>query len=291
MLELLKVLPMTLLQKRIRALSTDLQKSVARLERDVTARDVHRLRTTIRRLESVIGFTNPDVGKKQQKALDKLEKLRKRAGRVRDLDIQIGLMAAIANGSTASDRRAMTDLLKARRQRQATRLVGELRELDHRIFPRLEKISEQIEGLFHQTKESSPLEQSRSQLVEMARRAPARQSLKAARLHEMRISLKRIRYTVELAQESEGKKELLEELKPVQDAIGDWHDWETLVATAEKQFRGRLNCPLLVEMRALYSDRFSSATSAVTRLFEKFVSPERRKPSTPAVVADLARPA
>jgi CHAD domain-containing protein len=283
---------MTLLQKRIRSLTTDLQKSVARLERDVTARDVHRLRTTIRRLESVIGYTNPDVGKKQQKALDKLEELRKRAGKVRDLDIQIGLMAAIANGSTANDRRTMTDFLKARRHRQAIRLVAELRELDHRVFPRLAKISEQIEGLSLQRKESSPLAQARSQLMGMARRAPARPSIRPARLHEMRISLKRIRYTVELAEESGEKKQLLEELKPVQDAIGEWHDWETLVATAEKQFRGRVNCPLLVEMRSLYSARFSSATSAVTRLFENFVSPESRKPSAAVpAAADLARPA
>lgn len=281
---------MTLLRKRIKLLTTDLQKSVARLEQDVSARDVHRLRTTVRRLESLIGFARPEVGRKQQKALDELKSLRKRAGKVRDLDIQMELLGAIGNGSTASDRRAMTDYLEARRHRQAVRLLWEVRDLDHqKLFPRLEKIVEKVEATALDG--SAPLDEARSALSEIAGKAPARMALKAARLHELRISLKRVRYTAELAEDSEAKQQLIDELKPVQDAIGEWHDWETLLATAEKQFRGRVNCPLIVEIRALFSSRFSSATSAVTRLFAKYAAPQGRKPSTPAAPSDLARPA
>src|SRR5258708_14445527 len=113
---------MTLLQKRIMALAADLQKTVFKLERDVSSKDVHRLRTTIRRLESLIRYANPEVGRKQQKAIDELASLRRRAGKVRDLDIQIGLLGAIANGSTGKDRRMIADHLNITRHHQAIRL-------------------------------------------------------------------------------------------------------------------------------------------------------------------------
>ncbi|MBZ5521216.1 MAG: CHAD domain-containing protein [Acidobacteriia bacterium] len=283
---------MTLIQKKIRGLTADFKKLLARLERDVTPKDVHHLRTTIRRMESLIGYTHPEVGRKQQKAIDELDSLRKRAGKVRDLDIQMGLLGEIGNGSTAEDRRSMMEYLKARRHRQAMRLLSDIRDIDHhKLFPRLGKISEKVDGLAPDGAEALPLAQALAALREMANKAPARSSLKAARMHEMRISLKRIRYTAELAEDSEARQQFLEALKPVQDAIGEWHDWETLLATAEKQFRGRVNCPLLVEMRALFSAKFSSATSAVSRLFAKFASPEGRKPSAAAAAPDLARPA
>jgi CHAD domain-containing protein len=292
-LDMLVISPnMTLLQNRIRALSTDLKKSASRLQQDVSVKDVHRLRTTIRRMESLIGFTHPEVGRKQQKAVDELNCLRKRAGKVRDLDIQMGLLGAIGNGSTTADRRAMTDFLKARRNRQAVRLLSEVRDLDHhKFFLRMEKIGEKVGEAAAEGEEPSPLDQARNALQQMAGRAPARQALKAARLHEMRISLRSIRYTAELAEDSEAKQELLDELRPVHDAIGEWHDWETLLATAEKQFKGRVNCPLLVEMRALLSAKFSSAVSSVHRLFVKIASSGNRKPTTPEVAPDLARPA
>lgn len=284
---------MTLLRKRIGALAADLQKSISRLERDVSAKDVHRLRTTIRRLESFISFAHPEVGRKQQKAIDELGSLRKRAGKVRDLDVQIGLLGAIANGSTGADRRAMTEILKAKRERQAVRLSSEVRDLRHtKLFPRLEKISEKAGLVVHGQHQRSPLDQARSEIIELARKTPPSQAMKARRLHELRISLKHIRYTAELAAESEAKQHMLEELKPVQDALGEWHDWETLVASAEKQFKGRVNCPLLMEMRALFSAKFSSATSAVGRLFAKHVPTEARKPSIAAASApQLVRPA
>lgn len=281
---------MTLLQKRITALTADLQKTVFKLERDVSSKDVHRLRTTIRRLESLIRYANPEVGHKQQKAIAELASLRKRAGRVRDLDIQIGLLGAIANGSTGKDRRMIADHLKMKRQRQAIRLTSDVRDLEYKkLFLRLEKISEKSMIAAPDRHENAPMDRARSELVRLAGKTSLHPALKAGRLHELRLSLKRIRYTAELAEESDEQRQMLEELKPVQDALGEWHDWETLVETAEKQLKGRLDCPLLVEMRSLLAARFSAAMSAIDRLFAKYMSAAGKAPASVPGVPRLVR--
>ncbi|HXB22553.1 MAG TPA: CHAD domain-containing protein, partial [Candidatus Solibacter sp.] len=113
----------------------------------------------------------------------------------------------------------------------------------------------------------SPLDQATSDLLDLSADVPEHQNIKPRLLHELRISLKRIRYTAELAQKSAGREQFLENLKSVQDAVGEWHDWESLVKTAEKQFGDRVNCPLLVEMRSLFAAKYSAANSAVANLF------------------------
>ena len=82
-------------------------------------KNVHRVRTTIRRIESLVSYANPDLDKKLERTLEKMADLRKQAGKVRDLDVQVGLLGALANGSTARDRKSLAELLGKKRDRQA----------------------------------------------------------------------------------------------------------------------------------------------------------------------------
>jgi hypothetical protein len=63
----------------------------------------------------------------------------------------------------------------------------------------------------------------------------------------------------------------------VQDVIGEWHDWDMLAKIAEKQFRDRLNCPLLVEVRTLFSAKHSVATTAAERFIAAHTSAAAKK--------------
>src|SRR5262245_1180834 len=119
-------LPMTLPEKRIKRLSDGLSLSMNRLTKEASPKYVHRLRTTIRRIESVLAFTNPDLNKKQKKTMDEVGQLRRRAGRIRDLDVQAELLGAIGNRSAAGDRKLVMDLLRRRRAKQANRFQEEL---------------------------------------------------------------------------------------------------------------------------------------------------------------------
>jgi len=283
---------MTLLEKRMRGLTTDLSAAVSRLAgKNVAPRAVHRLRTTIRRIESLISYAHPDLDKKLERSLEKLADLRKRAGRVRDMDVQIDLLDVLANGSTIKDRKTLADLLGKKRDRQMQRLVSAVQKLqESKFFARMSRIAERAGAVPEgENRPLAPLEEARVQLAEMATDFAIHQKLKISRLHDARITLKRIRYLAELAEESAEQKDFISELKAVQDAVGDWHDWLELAGTAEKRFSDRVNCALLREVRALLADRHSTAISSITNLFSSALAPARKPPRHEPSVRTFAR--
>lgn len=268
---------MTHSHQRSKQLSRDLSKFVSRLSEGASEKGVHRLRTTIRRVETLVHQADFKPGKKQQKALDELRALRKRAGKVRDLDIQIGLLNSIGNGSASADRRALAEALKEKRVKQVSRLAESTRELEgSKLLNRVARATEDSETL--QADSPAPLEQLREELSRLSTDYSARQVLKPARLHELRIKLKLLRYRAELAGDSPAQKDLVDELKSVQDSIGEWHDWEMLAESAEKHFADRLNCALLVEIRSLLAARYSAANSAAANLLTAYGPAARKKP-------------
>ncbi len=279
---------MTLLEKRIKRLSKGLSSSVARLASEISPKSVHRLRTTIRRIEGLVAFTQPDLGKKQKKFLEDLAALRKRAGKVRDLDVQTGLLDAIANRSTASDRRVLMDSLQRKRARQAQRLHSAIRKLEGpKFFSHLNRIAGKPASA---DRPGTPLQQASQRLTELAAEFTFHQALRPRLLHQVRIRMKMIRYLAELGEKSAEQQRFLRALKSVQDALGAWHDWEELARTVEKQFGDRVNCPLLVEVRALFAAKYSAATAAVAQLFSTYTSaPFRKQPRAADAAQALAR--
>ena len=271
---------MTHLQQRSKDFSDDLSKFVSKLPGGVTEKGVHRLRTTIRRMQTLVGFTRPILGRKQQRALDELQALRKRAGKVRDLDIQTGLLGSIGNRSASADRRALLEALKKKRSRQAERLLVALKKLERSKFlKRLEKITEKAVNDAPDNA-GEPLEAAQKELSALAEEYSSRQVLKPARLHELRIKLKLLRYRAELAAENAEQKEFIDRVRSVQDAVGEWHDWEMLAESAEQLFEDRINCALLIEIRSLLAAKFSAAINAALDLLTTGVPPGKKRPSS-----------
>jgi CHAD domain-containing protein len=283
---------MSLLDKRVKTLLEHLSSALARLGDEVSPKSVHRLRTTIRRIESVVSYTSPGLGRKQQRALKNLATLRKRAGKVRDLDVQLTLLGAIANGSTSPDRHALEDLLKRKRSKQAERVTAAIGNLETpKLFAHLERIGEKVVTVSEEAT-VLPMKQARRQLSNLAAEFISRQPIQARFLHQVRIRMKMVRYLAELGKASPEQRRFLETLKLTQDALGAWHDWELLAETTEKHFGGRVNCPLLVEVRALFAAQYSAATAAVRRLLSlDSATAVRKEARSPAAPAALAQPA
>jgi CHAD domain-containing protein len=270
---------MILLEKRMRGLTGDLSATVSILARgEVTPESVHRLRTTARRIESLVSYANPDLDKKLERCQEKLADLRRRAGKVRDFDVQLGLLGVLANGSTARDRETLAALLGKKRGRQARRLTSAVIRLQgSKFFVRMDRLAERA-GMEPEQRPLPPLQEARTQLAKMTNEFSSNQGLGLKRLHDARTRLKQIRYVAELAEESPERKAFIRELKTVQDAVGDWHDWQELTSTAEKRFSDRMNCALLREVRALLAARHSTAVSAVDKIFTSALAPARKPP-------------
>jgi len=272
---------MTLLEKRMRGLTADLSSAAAQLAEDnAPPKNVHRVRTTIRRIESLVSYANPDLDKKLERTLEKMADLRKQAGKVRDLDVQIGLLGALGNGSTARDRKSLAELLGKKRDRQAQRLVSAVKKIqESKFFARMNRIAEESGAVPEgKNRPLAPLAEAKSQLAEMAKDFSPHRTVKLSYLHSVRVSLKRIRYLAELADASAEQKEFIRELKSVQDVVGDWHDWQELTNTADKRFSDRVNCALLREVRALLAARHSTATLFLNNLFALVLASDK-KPS------------
>lgn len=277
----------------MRGLNRDLSAAVSKVLDDAKPKSVHRLRTTIRRTESLVSYANPDISKKEERTLVKMADLRKRAGKVRDIDVQTELLGTLGNGSSVKDRKILTELLQKKRDRQAKKLETAIKKLhEAKFFSRLHRIAEQA-GVPQDGKNRplAPLEEAKAQLAEMAKDFGSGQTLKPSRLHEARVTLKRIRYLAELAEESDEQKEFMRELKSAQDAIGDWHDWLELTERAEKRFSDRASCALLREVRTVLSARHSDATSSVTKLFSQVLAPARKLPRSAQASRTVARSA
>lgn len=283
---------MTLLEKRMRGLNRDLLAALSKVLDDAKPKSVHRLRTTIRRIESLVSYANPQISKKEERTLEKITDLRKRAGKVRDLDVQTDMLGALGNGSTAKDRKILANLMEKKRSQQARRLESAIQKLhDAKFFGRLDRIAEQA-GVPQDRKNRplAPLEEAKAQLVEMATDFEALgQTIKPSRLHEIRIALKRIRYLAELAEESPEQKDFMRELKSTQDAIGNWHDWQELTERAEKRFSDRASCALLREARTLLSARHSDAISSLNKLFSLTQAPAKKPPHSTHALRFAAR--
>ncbi|HEV3039779.1 MAG TPA: CHAD domain-containing protein [Candidatus Angelobacter sp.] len=276
--------------QRKKNLFQDFSRIFYKLRAGISPKKVHRLRTTIRRIESFVDLSGSKLGHKHKEILEELTDLRKRAGRVRNFDVQVRLLGSIANGSTISDRRILVQIFKAKRERQSRRLSSMLKKLDKaELVGRLEKLIGKTNLPGNSLGPIDPLERAKGQLLSLIAEVPGSEDLKPRRLHELRISLKKIRYTIELAEASAAREHLLETLKSVQDAIGEWHDWENLVKIAEKQFGDRVNCPLLVEMRALFTSKYSAARSAAVSLRASFAPSPKKQPRSTSSASRQAR--
>ena len=274
---------MTLLEQPIRGLTKDLSKTLAKLEDRATPKTVHRLRTTIRRIESLLSYTHPDLGKKLQRSLETLEGLRKRAGKVRDIDVQKKLLDKIGNASSGRDRKSLVESLDKKREKHVGRLNSAVaRYAGQKFLARMDRVAEKVAlGPTDSEQRLAPLEEASAQLAGMAGHFSS-QSIKPNRLHEARIQLKKIRYLAELAQESPEGKVFVEEIKRVQDTLGEWHDWEELTGLAEKHFAHRANCALLREVRALFAARQAASISALAQLLSSASAPAPKKPASAA---------
>ena len=67
-----------------------LRKLLEKMGSQPAAKDVHDLRTSSRRLEASFQALSLDGGRNGRKVLKKVRKIRKRAGKVRDMDVLTG---------------------------------------------------------------------------------------------------------------------------------------------------------------------------------------------------------
>jgi CHAD domain-containing protein len=112
--------------------------------------------------------------------------------------------------------------------------------------------------------------------------ASAQQAFSPETLHEFRLAAKRTRYLFELAPEGSASKKAIEQLRAVQDSVGEWHDWLTLTTNARKRLSAHsaLLSALENTTRAKFADAVGTAKRIILELREHGRAPERKRPSS-----------
>lgn len=221
--------------------------------------DVHLLRTTIRRLE--VQLANPPA-----KVAKPLKNLRKKAGKVRDIDVHIGLLKPPLAPSVSPDHDAISsaqerlrEILKAKHDRQLDSLQKQVAEDRPLLEAKLPALADRAALRAPNARAARrQTRQARQRFLQLTRRVPT----DAQQFHQLRIQIKKLRYSLEPLESLEEAAELAAKFKQVQDAIGNWHDWATLAELAQSKLSSSDAEPLCAALQARSGREYSKARRA-----------------------------
>jgi CHAD domain-containing protein len=259
-------------QTQCRMVFQKLDKQLTKVAKKLDPASIHKVRIYSRRVEALLGDLDSEPNRNNRKLMKLLSRLRKKAGRVRDLDVQMSNLRALKIASAAGQKSHLQRELAEERAKQAKKLAGSLdkesiRELRRRLKRAAGdlKFSESARPLSGTMRELSQLERSQGPLTEKT-------------LHQYRIAGKRARYLAEFAGRDPEAKRVVEQLKRLQDVIGDWHDWLKLAQRSEELFGGVRDSALVAALRNLTRAKFRQGVDAVVEmrrgLTEKRVTPK-----------------
>jgi CHAD domain-containing protein len=229
---------------------------VRRTSKNPTATSVHKLRTTIRRVETLLQSTGSES--EHKKLMKQVARIRKAAGHVRDVDVHLEIVQQLDRRGVASDFSELKSYLKRRRVKRGKKLTELLsEELDGGVIKRLKSIGADTAGA---GSTSARLSVGAIATEFLSKATPV---FSEAGLHKFRVECKHLRYSAELVPESRERDTLVSELKKVQDAIGAWHDVLTLRATAE-DLLGTTR-PIISLLRTLAQSRLNEAQRTISK--------------------------
>ena len=272
---------MSLVKAEIQDSLRKLRRSLKRAPKRTTPEDVHKLRSRARRVVSLSDAHSLPALNKANLAKP-LKRIRKRAGRVRDMDVLTAHLAAMHFEEDPSCRTQLLEYLGAKRYRRADRLVQLLQNKGPALRKELRRVAKSVtkdtgtKG--GKTARKAHSRQS-AQVLELTAGLSEPATLNKSNLHPYRLKVKELRDALQMAGGTRDSR-FASALSQSKDAIGEWHDWEELIAIAEKTLEHRPECPLLRELKTISKQKFDSALSIAEKLRTDYARPPASKAST-----------
>jgi CHAD domain-containing protein len=241
---------------------------------------IHRVRVTTRRLSTVISILQPHLKAKNREQLERdLRKLRRRLGRLRDIDVMIKQLRRHRKKYPQTVEWLQKQLHKQRAKAEKGTIAKRLMR-----FSPPKAGNDLVKTAIAAEKSLRPhlARLIDAQFIDFSRRAEALM-LSAAKgqspdVHALRIAGKHFRYSLELAAAAGAPLEPRghEQLKNIQDVLGAWHDQAVLVQYAMKMAAKNdlpvTSANLLRELLSFMQDISSNAS----RQIEAFVAVWKR---------------
>ena len=232
--------------------------ALAGLPGNPTPQQVHRLRIRLRRVEAALNGLGLDSRKHGRRAVRDVKSLLRRTGVIHDMDVLTTLAGPLDAPECEDCRIELLEYLGAERYRQARKLRDSVRKHGEATCKELRRCAVQIEKRIGTR---APVRDRflaaaaiTARIVELGSELARYPRLARSNLHRFRIRAKHLRYLLKLA--GEGDTAFFCALDEVKDRIGEWHDWERLMAIARSLDRQPGRRRLLGEIRKITEQKF-----------------------------------
>jgi len=272
------------IDKPIRTLQQFLQKAPKR----PGIEQIHDLRTSSRRFETEVDALGLSSRPNERRLLPHLRRIRKRAGKIRDLDVLIGYLLGL---KVSGEEDCIVELVetfgmnRAKHIKELHKLVlNSSTQLQHRLKRSWSKLAKLVKKA-QARPDSMPrrVREATAKILSLAKKLKTPAQLNKANLHPFRLKVKALLYVLQLANRAD-EQEFVEQLQEVKDAIGEWHDWEELVAIASGILDHGAECKLLPKLKATSEEKYERALLLTNEMRAQFIglrTSQRFKKSQP----------
>jgi CHAD domain-containing protein len=261
-----------------------LRKLLRKMPAPPSADDIHDLRTNSRRIEASLHALSLDSTKNCRRILKHVSRLRKRAGKVRDMDVLKDYLASVS--CRKDEKECSVQLLEhlgARRRKHAKKFDSAREQYAPELNKRLKQTSQEMKKALlpdekkDRKKDSDKTTSGAEMNVDVTASAlklltelnePAR--LGKTTLHPYRLKVKELRNLLQMAEKSDDQK-FVQSLGEVKDLIGEWHDWEELISIAREVLTHRPKCQLMEELRRIANTKYRDALALAESMRKKFL--------------------
>ena len=258
----------------------------------IHAEKIHKLRTNARKLEAIFGALSLDSQKNERRLIKALRRIRRRAGKVRDLDVLTADLATVhVDGETECQVRLL-EHLGGERRKQAGKLRNLVADNRAELKTRLRRASANLDKALQDT-ESHAASLAAAESLRLSSELEVPKRLNKGNLHPYRLKIKQLRYVLQLAPD---EPKFVAALGEAKDAIGEWHDWEEMIAIAKDVLDHGSNCKLMRKLKETADSKFAHALRVAENLrrnYSKGPSQTRKGPhrvelSPPVIAASAA---
>ena len=238
---------------------------------------IHELRIQVRRVEAIVHTFLPYLKHDGERLIQGLEPIRKKAGRVRDLDV---LTEIVSNLGIEEESPCIAKLLvhlSAERIRWARKLHEAIDEQRSRACRRLRVVFASLEeyiSVSNRRHRDVDRVEVNAVTLRLLRELVVWPRLKADNLHAFR---RKVRELINNLQFITGNSaEFIGALRNVKDSIGDWHDWTILGARADELIGVDSQCKVPRVIRQTAAAKLNHALSTSRAMREKYLTEDSR---------------
>jgi CHAD domain-containing protein len=240
---------------------------------------VHKLRTRIHRFAVGVDALEMCTGKKQPAVRKRLRKIRRAAGKVRDLDVFVSSLASLRHdpGDTCFVRLLLH--IGAKRKKKMAKLSSILRKNSSTLRRDVKSVFaclQRYAGKSMTRPDNKAIESINAARVKQFHRAAQPVRLTRNNLHEYRKEIKKLRDMLRTAPFA-GPEQITGTLGQTKDAIGSWHDWNELAVFARKRLSGE-RCKLISAIKKQADAKYAQALGAAERTRKQYLQ-ERNIPA------------